>query len=303
MKTFSQSERSCEASFLSGGHFWHAYTSGKDTPLLFSDRDGFRLAMNIIAQAANMHPQIRILAFEVMSNHFHFVVSSPNKTELLEFWESVRRRLLRFDQNAKSIALSTKSIESLKALRNNIVYTNRNGYVADHKYTPFSYPWGTGRYYYLDSSDGVELKNIFTINKRAMFRSRTPELPDHWRVSDGYVLPTSYCAINYGMAMFRDAHHYFAMISKNVESYAELAVELDDSEFLTDSELFSQVMTALRTDYGVASFKELSKAQKYDLAHQLRRKFRSSNGQIRRVLGLNQYEIDTLFPLTASSAK
>ena len=303
MKTFSQSERSCEASFLSGGHFWHAYTSGKDTPLLFSDRDGFRLAMNIIAQAANVHPQIRILAFEVMSNHFHFVVSSPDETELLEFWESVRRRLLRFDQNARTLGIYIKTIESLQALRNNIVYTNRNGYVADHRYTPFSYPWGTGRYYYLDSPAGETLDQ-FPIRKiRSMFRSRTPELPEHWRVSDGYVLPTSFCAINYGMSMFRDAHHYFAMISKNVEVYAELAVELDDSEFLTDSELFSQVMTVLRTDYEVRSLKELSKVQKYDLARQLRRKFRSSNGQIRRVLGLGQYEIDTLFPLTATLAK
>ena len=44
MKTFIESERFCEASFLSGGHFWHAFTSGKDTPLLFVTEDDFRSA-------------------------------------------------------------------------------------------------------------------------------------------------------------------------------------------------------------------------------------------------------------------
>ena len=301
MKTFIESERVCEASFLSGGHFSHAYTSGKEAPLLFADEDDFRLTMNVIAQSAAVHPKVRILAFEVMGNHFHFVVSSPAESELQEFWNFIRRRLMRLNSTAKALRLNTKPINSLQSLRNTIVYVNRNGYVADRRYTPFSYPWGTGRYYYLDAPDGKELKDIFTVEKRTMFRCRTPELPETWRVAGGYVMPTSYCAITYGMAMFRDAHHYFSMLSKNVEAYAELSVELDDSEFLTDTELNTQLMAILKAEYKSASVRDLSKAQKYDLARRLRQNFRSSNGQIRRVLGLSQYEIDIIFPLTAAA--
>ena len=44
---------------------------------------------------------------------------------------------------------------------------------------------------------------------------------------------------------------------------------------------------------------DLSKAQKMDLARSLHYDFRSSNGQIRRILGLSQYEVDSLFPLSA----
>ncbi len=303
MKTFTESERLCEASFLSGGHFSHAYTSGKETPLLFADEDDFRLAMNVIAQSAAVYPQVRILAFEVMGNHFHFVVSSPAESELRGFWDFIRRRLMRLNSNAKILKLSTKPINSLQSLRNTIVYVNRNGYVADRRFTPFSYPWGTGRYYYLDAPDGEELKDIFTVEKRAMFRSRTPELPETWRVADGHVVPTSYCAIAYGMAMFRDAHHYFSMLSKNVEAYTAVAIELDESEFLTDTELNAQLMAILNAEYKSASLRNLSKSQKYDLARQLRQNFRSSNGQIRRVLGLSQYEIDIIFPLSAAAVK
>lgn len=90
-------------------------------------------------------------------------------------------------------------------------------------------------------------------------------LPGEWEVVGGYVAPWSYCSVKFGMAMFRDAHHYFMMVSKNVEAYAELA-----------------------------------KPQILDIARNLRYDFRSSNGQIRRVLGLSQYEIDSIFPLAAA---
>ncbi|HBN02070.1 MAG TPA: hypothetical protein DD383_05560, partial [Rikenellaceae bacterium] len=64
-------------------------------------------------------------------------------------------------------------------------------------------------------------------------------------------------------------------------------------------ELFSRLSSLLRSDYGVSSIKDLTKPQKFDLARKLRYEFRSSNGQVSRVLGLSRYEIDSLFPLVA----
>ena len=103
--------------------------------------------------------------------------------------------------------------------------------------------------------------------------------------------------------MFRDAHHYFWMVSKDVEAYEEIAKDLDDGEFLTDTELFTQLWKYVKSAYGVSSLKELSQAQKIDLAKRLRYDYRSSNGQIRRVLGLSQYEVDSLFPLGAHAPR
>lgn len=298
MSIFKERERCCEATFLDGEPYWHAYTSGKETPLLFSLEEDFVFVMNVIAQAAALFPEVRIIAFEVMNNHFHFVVSADEEA-VLTFWGFVRKRLVRSFPLMKGLQITIKPIGDLGALRNNIVYTNRNGYVADSSHTPFSYPWGTGRYYFLDRPRGKTLARIFVDDKRRMFRCRTPALPSGWEVSNGYVTPWNYCAVKFGMAMFRDAHHYFVMISKKVEAYAELAAELNDNEFLTDAELFVRLSSLLRSDYGVSSIKELTKPQRFDLARKLRYDFRSSNGQIRRVLGLSQYEIDSLFPLTA----
>ena len=295
---FKEKEEYCKATFRSGGPYWHAYTSGKETPLLFSLEEDFVFVMNVIAQAAALFPEVRIIAFEVMNNHFHFVVSADEEA-VLTFWDFVRKRLVRSFPLMKGLQITIKPIGDLGALRNNIVYTNRNGYVADSSHTPFSYPWGTGRYYFLDRPRGKTLARIFVDDKRRMFRCRTPALPSGWEVSNGYVAPWNYCAVKLGMAMFRDAHHYFMMVSKNVEAYAELAAGLDDGEFLTDTELFARLSVLVRSDYDVSSIKDLTKPQRFDLARKLRYEFRSSNGQIRRMLGLSQYEIDSLFPLTA----
>ena len=298
MSIFKERERCCEATFLDGEPYWHAYTSGKDTPLLFSLEEDFVFVMNVIAQAAALFPEVRIIAFEVMNNHFHFVVSADEET-VLTFWGFVRKRLVRSFPLMKGLQITIKPIGDLGALRNNIVYTNRHGYVADSSHTPISYPWGAGRYYFLDRPRGKTLARLLVDDKRRMFRCRTPALPSGWEVSNGYVAPWNYCAVKLGMAMFRDAHHYFMMVSKNVEAYAELAAGLDDGEFLTDTELFARLSVLVRSDYDVSSIKDLTKPQRFDLARKLRYEFRSSNGQIRRMLGLSQYEIDSLFPLTA----
>ena len=297
--TFKEKEEYCKATFRSGEPYWHAYTSGKESPLIFSQEEDFMFVMNLIAQAVALFPEVRIIAFEVMNNHFHFVVSSEEKA-VLAFWEFISKRLARVFPLKKGLKVTLKPIGDLVALRNNIVYTNRNGYVASPAHTPFSYPWGTGRYYFLDWPRGKALAQIFVDDRRKLFRCRTPMLPGEWEVVGGYVAPWSYCSVKFGMAMFRDAHHYFVMISKNVEAYADLAVELDDGEFLTDTELFARLSVLVRSDYDVSSIKDLTKPQRFDLARKLRYEFRSSNGQIRRVLGLSQYEIDSIFPLAVA---
>ena len=84
--------------------------------------------------------------------------------------------------------------------------------------------------------------------------------PGDWKMIDGYIAPKSYCAITFGMGIFMDAHHYFSMVSKNVEAYSELAVEIDDEEFLTDTELFTQVTKIVKSEYGLNALKDLSKS-------------------------------------------
>ena len=140
---------------------------------------------------------------------------------------------------------------------------------------------------------------IYSSTLRIMFRGRDPQLPEEWKTVDNkYIIPASYCAIKFGMSLFRDAHHYFSMVSKNVEAYSGVATDIDEDDFLTDGELFSKIITIIKEQYNTGMLRDLSKAQILELARKLHYDFRSSNAQIRRLLKLTQYEVDTLFPLS-----
>jgi hypothetical protein len=298
MNKFSARERNCEAGFMSAGPYWHAYTSGKETPILFTDDGDMKLAMNMIAQGAARYPVVTVIAFELMNNHFHFILSA-NDIDIMQFWRFLRGRMQRAFPLVKDLQLKLKPIDALKPLRNSIVYTNRNGYVANPGYTPFSYPWGTGHCYFMNPQRGQAFRDITVRRRREIFRTRDPGIPEDWEFADGYIIPSAFCAIEFGMSLFRDAHHYFAMVSRNVEAYSGIAVDIDDGEFLTDTELFGQLSRILRERYKRTSLRDLTNAQKHDFARCLHYDFCSSNGQIRRVLGLTQYEVDSLFPLSA----
>ena len=41
-------------------------------------------------------------------------------------------------------------------------------------------------------------------------------MPFFVRVSDNMILPEGYCHISIGQEYFRNAHHYFYMVTKNV---------------------------------------------------------------------------------------
>lgn len=309
MKNFAEREKTCEMMYEMRGPYWHVYTSGKETPVLFATKEDLSFVMNVVAQAAlEFRPTygrndfqtsgVVIIAFEVMNNHLHFILSG-SKEDILAFFAFIKRRLSRTIRDARCLEANLKSIDNLVSLRNNIVYVNRNGYVADPNYTPFNYPWGTGRFYFNDIPTHTRYSDLKLTPKRQMFRGRAPELPGDWAILDRYVAPSSYCSIQFGMGVFRDAHQYFNLLGKNVEAYQELALEFGDTDFLTDSELFVKVASIVRETYRLTGIRDLSKAQKLDLARTLHYDYRSSNGQIRRILGLSQNDVNSLFPLSA----
>lgn len=308
MSTYREKENYCLRSFGENGPYWHLYTSGKETPLMFRSHDDFVFAMNVVAQMALEYQDVRILTFEIMGNHIHILAEGQSE-RLLTAFSFIKKRLSRGmksgfpDGLPEGFSPTLKEIADIDAIRNTIVYINRNGFVSNHNYTPYSYPWGAGPYFFgymLETTSTFH--DVTTKQGRSMFRGRIPEIPDNWPVVDGYVLPISYCAIKFAKALFRDAHHYFSMLCRNIESYSGVAAEIDDEDYLSDGELFTQLISIIKERHQKTSLRELSKAQKLDLARTLHYDFRCSNGQLRRVIGLTQYEVDALFPKSTTSS-
>lgn len=119
--SYFESERMCEATFLSGGCWWHLYTPGNLTSLLFADDDDYRFAMNLTARCIAEFPALKVVAFEIMSNHLHIVLCG-DKNIINEFFTLYRKRLKRYlskkvqGRLSNQFQMSLKPINDLKAL-------------------------------------------------------------------------------------------------------------------------------------------------------------------------------------------
>ena len=165
-----------------------------------------------------------------MSNHIH-VLGAGSKGQCLNYVDYFRYRLGRyFLKKGRFIKLNEFrcdepiAVTSLESLRNEIVYINRNGYLVNPSHNPFSYPWGSGSAYFnpaLKAEQGIPYDEVPFRTKRFLCRRRVSPLPERYRFGRGIILPASYALCHVGEMMFRDAHHYFNHLTKNIEAYSE----------------------------------------------------------------------------------
>ena len=224
LATFAEKESICEFIFREEGPFWHLATPGRLQQSIFITDDDYRFGMSSAAICA-AETGITVYAHTLMGNHIHDIAAGT-RDRCLTYISRRRQRLQRYlNLQGRNMDISAFDCEpipitSLQMLRNEIVYVHRNGYVVNSAFTPFSYPWSTGIYYYNPyacQDRGVPYSSLTYKAKRNVFHGRTIELPGEYRFKDGYMFPPSYCRIVEGERMFRDAHQYFNLLSKNYE--------------------------------------------------------------------------------------
>ena len=298
----SQQERSCELTFSNGGPFWHICTDGQSMEIICETEEDYKFAVTVIAIAAAL-TGVKILAFQVMSNHIHVIVEGL-ESMCKDFFSEVKRRLRRYRNSNGRFASFEKfeasfiPIDNLRSMRYEIAYSNRNGYLANPSCTPFSYPWGAGYLYFNPHAfvtDAAPFGDLTRDEKLKLCRSRIPDLPAGYMVKDGLILPQSFCAIKYGESLFRDAHQYFSIVSKNYEAYSEIAKRLGDDVFLTDDEMFAALSMLSKKKYGDGRVTLLPNASKIELAKTMRSDYNASEGQIQRMLRLDRGTVSELF--------
>ena len=297
---FARKEEYCEYLFNTRGPFWHICTPGNLQGCIFLTDQEYRIGVN---SAALTKGPVVIYSSTVMSNHLHDIAAG-NRDEVLAFFDRRKRKLQRFvSETGRTVDLNNFNcnlipIESLKALRNEIVYVHRNGYLAHPSYTPFSYPWSSGRHYFnpgLDA-DGTTFASLTYKEKRILCRGRIQPLPDDWIVKDGMISIKSFVDISGGELFFRDAHQYFSLLTKSYEAYSETAKRLGDQVFLTDEELFSAVTALCRKTFNQPRLSILAPDQKISIAIEMKNRYNATNGQIRRILNLDPQIVKELFP-------
>ena len=304
MPTFAERERECERLFQQSGPFWHLYTDGKKMTDFLCTEEEFNSAMIALAVVTVVFTKVRIITFELMSNHIHLILNG-RKEECLELFERFKLRIRKILRMTDRIIDWTRfkadilQIESLNTLRNEIIYVNRNGFVVNPRYTPFSYPWGGGYAYFspvINHLPAKTLKELGFNRSREITHFREIRTIDVLRFVNSVVFIPSFCRIDIGEGMFRDARSYFNSLTRNSEAFSQIAQRLKDSVFLTDDEMYAVAVMYAEKTFGNKQLPILSPEQKIQLSKELHFKYNASNQQIRRITKLDLNILNELFP-------
>ncbi len=295
----------CELEFAQNGPFWHLCTPGDWAGVLFREREDYLFGMNAVSlAAAEMMENVRILTFQIMSNHIHFVLLGEY-AHIESFFCTLRKRIVKYlslrqrSFEAKGLNPKIFKVGDLKYLRNVLAYVNRNGYVADRGNTPFSYPWGANPYFFnplMKYEEKQYLTGTTIEAKRKMFSSRNYSHPENYYITRGHISPSCYCSIDTAESMFRDAHQYFNLVSRQVEAFSSIAQELGDRITFTDEEIYYAVTAICRKEYNADAPYMLGMEGKFEMARKMHYDFNASNKQIRRILRLDEHVVDSMFP-------
>lgn len=302
--SFSEKERICENIFRDNGPYWHLYTDGTKMQNIFCCEEDFKAGMWCMAAAMHLCKDVQMLTFELMGNHVHLILAGLKGDCIKAFYLFAARLKKAFPKRQQAIdwsqfEMDILPIDNLLALRNEIIYTNRNAYVANPAFTPDSYPWGGGCAYF-----SPWLKHLITtplgdrsiqIQREFLHTKKITPFADLREINSIPYIP-SFCNIKLGESMFRDARSYFNSLTRNAEVFSQIASRLKDSIFLTDDELYSALCSYINKEYSIKAPSELSAQQKIDTARYMHFSYNASNQQLRRMLRMDIVILDELFP-------
>lgn len=307
-RSFNDQENRCKQVFQEAaaryGGFWHLCTPGEDQPLIFRKREDYVFMMTAIAICAYAFPSVKVITFEIMGNHLHMMLCGyPD--ELFSFFAMLKKKLRRYlSIQGEGVCLdgfACKRLipaETLESLRNQIAYINRNNYLVDPDHTPFSYPYGANGYYFLPSARRFaegRFGDLTLLERRSFVHARDIGYPDDWIIIGGAFSPVNYVHFDIGEGVFRNARHYFHKITREIESYKEIAAQLGDAVFYTDDELSAVIYRICKREYDVESPMLLTANSKFDLARRLHYDYNADNGKIARLVKLSRNVLDQMF--------
>lgn len=294
-----------DESAFGGKPVWHVCSPGENQCVLFRDSDDFRYGMNIVGISSLVYKDsVGILTFELMSNHVHFVLSgdiSDVESFFDYFYKRLRRLFIRQERlsDLKGFMANYYLVDSESYLRNLIAYVNRNGYVVNVNETPFSYLWGANRYLFNEAfalEAKVFLSSIPKKKRNEFFHIKDINFPDDYYMVDGYISPKCYCKIFECESLYKNAHHYFSLVSRNVESFKDIAQIAGDKLIYTDEEMFSACIYFAKKNFEKQKISLLDRNEKIELAKHLYFNYNASNKQISRLLKIEDSIVRTLFP-------
>lgn len=275
--------------------FYHIYTKGLEDNLLFKDREDFRVGMNYVA-TCQFVCKICILAFTLMSNHFHFVIYGT-KEEAEKFVNLYKQVIGQYAQSRYgTMKIFREDLTSIKRIRLKneglkiiIAYVLNNPVKAGINCFVQNYEWGSGRYYFSSQDMGLDYIPVGKLGVREqkkLLHSHV-RLPDSYLIcKSGYINPCSYLNIKYVEKLFSRAGSLAYFLSRS-----SMMTKKDGPVTYSDTLIANVIGEILEKKFGSADLTELSKEAKGKLIADLRMQFKCSAKQLARLTKSSVAEI------------
>lgn len=278
--------------------YYHICSDGNHSFALFVSEKDFKAAMNAVAICVFI-TGIRILAFVLMDNHFHFAVSAEDENQCRRFIFELKRMIgirLAKDPERSGVMrrlpikiITVGSEDYLKAL---VCYIIKNPTKA-RKGMFYTYPWGTGYLYFNpgNQSKGTRVRDYGRRKIRNDIGTHS-RLPDNWLISDGIILPENYVCKEEVEKLFRSTRSFMFFLSKNADEDIEKDYQewndigLDDTEMRRERDMIAKKL------FGTSRLRDLTGPDRISLAKQLRRQFFCTPKQLSRVVQVPLKEIE-----------
>ena len=278
---------------MSKGYF-HVSSQGLARNDIFKSKENFIQGMNDVALCV-LGYDVAILAFCLMSNHFHFVLYGLAE-ECGRFAEEYKRRCgMRMRQftgevkGLKEVRLQIDAIDSIEYLENAIAYVLRNAMMAGVRVMPYNYRWSSASLYFRDEKSpiGEKLNDMSERKRFRVLRSRL-SVPDTYMVDEnGMICPSCYVRVDMVEKVFRYPSRLLAILGRKVENDVELSFGIAQQITMTDQELLTQVNELVRLEFCKSSIYQLTIDERVKLCLSLKRNFGAGVKQIARVTRLS----------------
>lgn len=279
-----------------GRRYFHVYTKGLEDDIIFKERADFIAGMNYVP-VAMAGLCIDLLAFVLMSNHFHFIIYA-DKHECERFIDNYKRLVSRYVRNKygtskilRAVKTSCCVIEQAdEGLKRLIAYVLNNPVKAGINCMPQNYEWGSGRCYFTNYEDKSFLRRLSEFGVRqqiAILRSGVKLNQDYIITDSGYIDPQSYIDFKSVERIFVRARsmEYFLSVSNKTSG------DKDGPVSFSDSLVLSGLGEILEKKYGVENVSDLSIEVRRKVVLEIRKQFNSTPKQLARVLKCSLNEI------------
>lgn len=275
--------------------FYHVYTKGLEENLIFRDRSDYITGMNYVALCTFI-TGIDMLAFTLMSNHFHFVIyGAPEEAKrFIDLYKMYVSRYIyrRYGTNSllRHVKTGCKIVDPTgEGLKIAIAYVLRNHIKAGINQSVQGYEWSSGHCYFAgtDLLDGCRpVSELGTREYRNVMHSNIL-IDKQFRLnSKGYIEPASYICINFVESCFGRVRSFDYFIYK-----ANSARPKEGPIEFSDGTVIAGLQEILNKRFEVTHLDDLKDVLKKEVMLILRRQFNCSPKQLARILNMSLNDV------------